>query len=209
MQRLFLKKKRCFEENSVKEKRKYIPTNVRRLLRKKLNLSKKLLESTNWKVNYDISEKIEEVELSLEEHYKKRQMDVEKEVIQKMEKNPKIFYSHCKKFNKTSSQIGDLKTNYGVATSDIDKAEELSRQYASVWSKPSKIHCSEDMESFFEKCKDCENQRVHFCKHDDVLEHIAQYRELIMKMDFNMEYGKLSKIHNYLQYITCMRILKK
>ena len=120
-------------------------------------------------------------------------MDVEKEVIQKMEKNPKIFYSHCKKFNKTSSQIGDLKTNYGVATSDIGKAEELSRQYASVWSKPSKIHCSEDMEGFFEKCKDCENQRVHICKYDDVLEHIVQYRELIMKMEFNTEYGKLSK----------------
>ena len=102
-----------------------------------------------------------------------------------MKVNPKVFYSHVKKFNKNVSQIGELNSKKGLVTDDYEKTEILSSQYASVWSVPRDHITSDDMLSFFGECNQCNKERVHICKYDEVRDHIIRYREHIMMIEPN------------------------
>ena len=53
-----LEKKHCFK-SSGQEKKKFIPDNVRKFLRRKLKLSKRFLTSNNWIKNHEVIEEIE------------------------------------------------------------------------------------------------------------------------------------------------------
>ena len=75
-----LVKKSSFREGDGVSKKK-IPTNVRRLLRKKLKLSKKRFASSDWFVNNCIEEQIEEVDLKLHSLYNERRIKNEMEAI--------------------------------------------------------------------------------------------------------------------------------
>ena len=67
---IYLEKKKIF--GGEMKTRRNIPTYVRRIIRKKLELSKKFLMSDPWLENYRIQEKIENVEKELSFHYKER-----------------------------------------------------------------------------------------------------------------------------------------
>ena len=52
---------------------------------------------------------------------------------------------------------------------------------------------SDDMLSFFGECNQCNQERVHIRKYDEVRDHIIRYREHIMRIEPNAECGKLFK----------------
>ena len=54
-------------------------------------LSKKLLKSQNWTINYKIMKQIENIEIELKELYKKRRMEYENSVIKKLQRTPTNF----------------------------------------------------------------------------------------------------------------------
>ena len=81
---LFLEKKRIFQTTEEKKGKKFIPQNVRKLLRRKMKLSNKLLKSADWKANYKTLEELEEVEIELKESYKSRRLKHKSEVIEKI-----------------------------------------------------------------------------------------------------------------------------
>ena len=73
----FLIKKKIYDtENNIKKK--FIPGNVRKLLRKKLKLSKKKLSSKDWRVNHNIMEKLDDIDNEISIEYKKKRK-IEKE----------------------------------------------------------------------------------------------------------------------------------
>ena len=61
-----LPKKKIFDKDIDQEKKKYIPKEVRKLLRRKMKISKKILSSKNWrKKNYKLSEELESIKNDL------------------------------------------------------------------------------------------------------------------------------------------------
>ena len=79
---MFLNKKKDYDyENKVKKR--FIPNNIRKLLRKKLKLSKRNLSSDNWKTNHKISEKLESVDYELSHEYKRQRMVEENRALEK------------------------------------------------------------------------------------------------------------------------------
>ena len=148
-----LKKKKEFEEDKegVQKKRSFIPSKVRKLMRKKEKLSKKVMASKAWTKNYDTMMKLIEVETKLDEMYKSRRKKKENEAINKMTTNPSYFYSYAKRFSKTSNQIGQLTKKDGtIVTDSSEKAELLKEQYESVSSKPRENFKIVDPTTFFE-----------------------------------------------------------
>ena len=81
------------DECDTGRKRHYIPNYVRKLLRKKLKLSKNYMESNDWKKNYEIHENISEVEDLLEDHFNKRNHTIERKAINDIQHSPKEFLS--------------------------------------------------------------------------------------------------------------------
>ena len=130
----FLFKKKKFAQNKPKIKK--IPNNVRKLLRKKLKLSKKLLSSENWRFNHDVKLKIENIEKELYQHYEDRRTKVEFEAISKIKSDPNHFYDYARRFSKDQSGIFDLKIKENIVSDDFGKANALQAQYKSVWSLP-------------------------------------------------------------------------
>ena len=66
-----LEKKHCFKTKG-QEKKRFIPDNVRKLLRRKLKLSKIYLTSNSWLKNHEVIEEIESIEEKLKDEYKKK-----------------------------------------------------------------------------------------------------------------------------------------
>ena len=92
------------------------------------------MKSDNWKKNYEMHEKISNVESELEEHYNKRNYIVERKAINNIQSNPKAFYKYAKRFNKDISGISDLLDGDTLVSDNEKKANLLQTQYESVWS---------------------------------------------------------------------------
>ena len=171
----FLNKKKRFSED--KSKVRQIPTNLRRLLRKKLKLSKRCLTSSSWQTNHEIKMEIEEVERELYVHYEERRGKVEREAIERIKDDIGYFYSYDEKFSKDYSKMSDLKVGGRILMEYEDKANALQDQYKSVWSEPSDRVDKEMINYYFKECEECELELVHCCNFDCVLNHIRKFGE--------------------------------
>ena len=66
---------------------------------------------------------------------------IEKKAAKSIKSNPKYLFTYLKKFSKVKSIIGPLRNDDDELVSDPkDKAEMLSKQYASVFSTPCEIN---------------------------------------------------------------------
>ena len=101
-------------------------------MRKKSRLSIKFLSSTSWRKKYQINEEIEEVEKKLYESYSERRMKFEKEPLENIMNERALFYAYAKKFFKDDSTIANLRHNGKIYRQDVDKANILQHQYASM-----------------------------------------------------------------------------
>ena len=137
--------KHCPERQFGGRNRIYIPKERRGLLRKKKKL--------NGRINYytyvnvvNTSEKLkkverekEKVEEEIRSSHKAEMERKELEVISKIVKNPKVFYSYAKKRKKTVSKIGPLSDKNKIYSEAKMKADILQRQYCTVFSDPKNI----------------------------------------------------------------------
>ena len=177
---LCLRKKEAFSNETVeKKKRRFIPKQIRTLMRRKEKLSERMMKSRSWHKNYKTFKELEDIETELENSYKKMRKKEEDNAIIKLKKNPKYFYTYAKKFSKTNQQLsGLLREDQSLATSPREQANLLIDQYESVASIPREEYVVEDAEAFFmealeqEKevivagCEECEAERVHECLAD-------------------------------------------
>ena len=92
----YLDKKHSFRKTG--EKDKFIPDNVRKMLRRKLKLSKRFMASDNWLKNHETIREIEKVELSLKDEYYKKRAKEENRVLEKIEKDSSYFFKYTRRF---------------------------------------------------------------------------------------------------------------
>ena len=80
---LQLQKKRQYQEKHEKVKRKFIPSKVRKLIRRKDKLSRRILQSDSWVKNYKMMEEIENIKDDLKMSYNMRRYEYERKAIDK------------------------------------------------------------------------------------------------------------------------------
>ena len=166
----FLEKKRQFQKEEEKVKRKFIPANIRKLLRRKSKLSKRILSSNDWIKNHKIMEEIEEIEENLKQSYMKRKYEFERKAICKISENSSEFFKYANKYKNCSEGIGVLQNGSEYVNDDSVKSELLQSQFCSVWSNPSVYHEIQDLECIFGQCLNCINEETHICKYDIISE---------------------------------------
>ena len=175
----YLEKKHCFK-TSGQEKKKFIPDNVRKLLRRKLKLSKRYLTSNSWVKNHEVIEEIETIEDKLKDEYIKKKYNEERKVVDKMDQDPSYFFKYARRFGKKEGSIPSLKGPNGLVSDNLAKAHILNSQYSSVWTVPSTKLSDIEVEKIFGQCSHCNNEEVHECKDDIALEAVINHREAIM-----------------------------
>ncbi|XP_076028798.1 uncharacterized protein LOC143017792 [Oratosquilla oratoria] len=107
------------------------------LMRKRATL--KNSKSSNETQNLSIPSKIEDIEQIIKHSHEEQRRMEENQAIENMKHKPKFFYSYCKEFLKSKSQIGPLVTDQGTTTDDPrETCQMLAHQYNSVFSIPKK-----------------------------------------------------------------------
>ena len=138
------------KKKSASAQRHNIPRDRRILMRKRTSLHKQLTESQHEKQRNSIRKKIEEIEQQLKESHIHQRIREEGDAVNNTQRNPKYFYSYCKKFSKTKTQIGPLQTVDGAPTQNPQQTcEVLMQQYVSVFSSPQSHSVIHDPVSFF------------------------------------------------------------
>ena len=124
-------------ENIPKKTQNKIPKKIRKLMRMKSKLSSKILSSSSWQKNYITMIELRKIEEELDESYKARRLNQEKDAIKTIKRNPRYFYKYAKKFSKNNGEIAAFVKENGELTDDPgEKSEILRKQYESVASTP-------------------------------------------------------------------------
>ena len=127
-----------------------IPREIRKLMRKKRNISKAMLKIKSLTRLLKLRENLEEIETKLQSSYEARRSEQENQAISKIKKDPKAFYGYAKKFSKTNSDIGPFFSKDGDPVTDTEEIVEMLRlQYESVFSTPMKDKQIQNPEEFF------------------------------------------------------------
>ena len=122
-----LEKKHCFK-SSGQEKKKFIPDNARKLLRRKLKISKRFLFSNNWVKNHKVIKEIESIEDKLKDEYRRKKHNEERKVLDKMDGDPSYFFKYARRFGKKEGSIPSLKGPKGLVSDNLAKAQILNTQ---------------------------------------------------------------------------------
>ena len=145
------------EDDGIKKTKNFIPKKVRKLMRRKKKLSERMFTSKLWQRNLKVEEELESVEKEIDDHYKERRSKEEKDAINKMNENPKYFYTYSRKFSKTKETIHSLvKEDGSVVTEAAEQAAMLMEQYTSVASTPMEAYMVPDPQQFFPASEDGE-----------------------------------------------------
>ena len=122
-----------------------IPNKRLALLRKKkrlnhkINLRKYVSNNNSQTLIQRLEAKKAAVEKEISESIKAENEKKEIEAIEKMKRNPKMFFTYVKKFKNTDSKIGPLSDNTGkIHTDSKTKANLLQTQYTQAFSDPGK-----------------------------------------------------------------------
>ena len=116
------------------KKGKQIPRDRRILFKKKSRLYKKL---NNRSSTLNIAQEIHNIDVELSESYDREIVEKETCAIEAIKDNPRYFYEFAKSKSSIKTNIGPLKTTDDQLTYDSrEMAEELKKQYESVYSEP-------------------------------------------------------------------------
>lgn len=95
------------------------------------------------------------------------------------------FCKYSKEFCISKHAIPSLENDVVLYNDAKSKTKILSDHFKSVWlSRDNNLMCS-DLPEIFGKCKDCEYQIVHICKHDNDSEAIVEFRNSIMSVNLH------------------------
>ena len=152
-----------------------IPHSRRRLMRQRTRLRKRYNACKSAVSKARLSEQLAGIERQLRESYTSQSTFEENKAVESIKTNPKYFYSYAKKFSKTRTNIGPLKTPEKTLTTSPSKmAEILSRQYESAFSTP-RFQDDDPSKIFMEPNKD--SPKLHDIPFTDA-ELAAAMREL-------------------------------
>ena len=117
-----------------------IPRYRRNLMRRRNKIKKQLTKKkVTTRRRTKLKHELVEIELSLKTDYCKERTEQENLAVSAIRKNSKHFYAYAKKFSKVRQGIGPLTGPNSEPVSCPKKmADILSKQYASVWTSPSR-----------------------------------------------------------------------
>ena len=114
-----------------------IPKMMKKKMRRRTFLGKKMMVTQDPECFCKYKNELRVLELEISASHNTRITKTESSMIEKMEKNPSLFYSYVRSFGKDTGKIGPLVTEEdGIITDDFGVAELLRKQYESVFSKP-------------------------------------------------------------------------
>ena len=117
--------------------------NRRILSRKRRRLQKQLSRTTtlspeNTTLIENLNTKLNDIHLQIKASVNEQKSEAERLAVQTIRKNPRYFFSYCKKFDKRKTNIGPLLDSENKLQQDPKKmADLLQKQYSSVFSNPS------------------------------------------------------------------------
>ena len=117
--------------------------NRRILSRKRRRLQKQLSRTTtlspeNTTLIENLNTKLNDIHLQIKASVNEQKSEAERLAVQTIRKNPRYFFSYCKKFDKRKTNIGPLLDAENKLQQDPKKmADLLQKQYSSVFSNPS------------------------------------------------------------------------
>lgn len=122
----------------VKPFRKNIASKERKvLMRKRKKVQSQLRKTKNKPKRRRLSDELVNIEIKLQESYRRKMKNDEKKAVDAIKKNPKYFFTYAKRFSKVKTKIGPLmKSNGEYTTNPKEMADLLQEQYKSVFSKP-------------------------------------------------------------------------
>ena len=133
-----------------KSRSSIIPRDRKILMKKRSSLNRQLNSTQNEARKCSIREKINCTERKIKDSHINQRYAEESKAVSNIKHNPKYFFSYCKKYSKTKTQIGPLKTADGTLTKQPKETCQLLReQYNSVFSLPRTNTLIEDPISFF------------------------------------------------------------
>ena len=169
-QRLIPKRKQAKKSTSQ------TPPCRRRLMRQRTRLRRRYNACKSGLSKVRLSTRLADVERQLRESYISQAAFEENKAVSSIKNNPKYFYSYARKFSKTKTNIGPLKTPENTLTTSPSKmAEILSHQYKSAFSSPR--YKDDDPSKIFVEPTTGDSPRLHDVPFtDDQL--VAAMREL-------------------------------
>ena len=165
----------CFEKPSPAKSpgsrsNSIIPRHAQTLMRRKINMSRKISkEDDEMKISI-LRDKIKDIEEELRKSIHAMRAKKERAARSNLITDPDRLHDLVKKINKKSSRIGPLKRN--DSTKNIPDVEILSRQYSKVFSTPIQEYIFEDPVVFFSENND-----------QDTPKHPGKLTELFVTID--------------------------
>ena len=127
-----------------------IPRDRRILMRKRATLNKQLIKANTNARKSKNTTKIMGIEQQLKQSHINQRMQEENKAIIKIKRNPKFFYSYCKRYSKTKNCIGPLKDKEGNVITDPKLiADLLLKQYCHIFSVPQQSKTVNNPNGFF------------------------------------------------------------
>ena len=136
---ILFEKKEAFKSDDEKgeQKRNSIPKKMRILMRKKTNISKKIVTSNSPTKTLRLLKELEVIEAELTINYKSMRLKKENKALAKIKRDPKYFYKYVNSFSKTKNKVSPLNNVDGETEKDpYLMAEILRKQYSSTFSTP-------------------------------------------------------------------------
>lgn len=125
----------------VQHKLGRIPTDRRKLMRRRGRVNKSILKCTTEARKELLRKELIQIEISIQKSLHKSASYQESKAISAIKTNPKFFFSYVKKFSKVKESVGPLLNEKLHYTNDPkEMADLLSRQYTKVFSVPSLTH---------------------------------------------------------------------
>ena len=176
-----LSKSTTKDGNSFKSKNK-ISREVRKLFKDKNKTTKAIRSSICVNRIMFLRRKLMNIEIELNNHYRKRNEEVEKKVLNKARTNKNSIYKYIKKKQNTKNIIGPFMKDNKVINGT--PANILREQYCSVFTEPMEIYKLENPKDFFKidtECNNCKNETVHECTED--MEYVSYLTDFTVSRD--------------------------
>ena len=118
-------------------KRRKIPRHRKALMRKRTRLNKHYMSAKSSVKREAIFKKLVSVEKLLTKSHEDQREFEEKKAVEKIQTNPKFFFTFGRRFSKVKIGVGPLISSAKkLITAPLEMAELLSEQYSSVFSTP-------------------------------------------------------------------------
>ena len=133
------------------------------MMRKRASLNKHLTRVCNEERKQTIMTKVNDIEQKIKMSHESQRSAEENQAIKNIKQNPKYFFSYCKRYSKTKSNIGPLRNPKGMLTQDPQETSQLlAQQYSGSFNAPYKQKIIINPDSFFYKIGNQKNVLADF-----------------------------------------------